>query len=116
MAPPRPVTIKTGIARVSNGRVSIVVSCPATAPANCVGSLSLLTAKGVRVGRTSYNVRRGATATLKLRLTRNSRRLADRNGHLRVLARASTAVSGSAAQNERRLTLVLRRTHQERQR
>ena len=57
----------------------------------------------------------GAHATLKVRLNRESRRLADRHGRLEVLARSSTAVPGAAAQSSRRLTLALRRIDQGRQ-
>jgi hypothetical protein len=125
VALPRPVTIRSTSATARNGRVSIKVSCPASSPGNCVGTLVLRTAKQVRVGRhklaltlgrTSYNVRRGAIATLKVRLSKESKRLADRRGRLEVLARTSTAVSGAAAQSSRRLTLTLGRIDQGRQR
>ena len=125
VALPRPVTIRSSSATARNGRVSIKVSCPAASPGNCAGTLVLLTAKRVRVGRhklaltlgrTPYDVRRGALATLTVRLSKDSRRLADRHGRLEVLARTSTAVSGAAAQSSRRLTLALRRIDQGRQR
>jgi hypothetical protein len=125
VALPRPVAIRSSSATARNGRVSIKVSCPAASPGDCVGTLVLLTAHQVRVGRhklaltlgrTSYDVRRGAIATLTVRLSRESRRLADRHGRLEVLARTSTAVSGAAAQSSRRLTLALRRIDQGRQR
>jgi Ca2+-binding RTX toxin-like protein len=125
---PRPVAIRSGTAKVSNDRASIKVTCPTISAGNCIGLLALLTAKRVTVagrkrvlklGSTPYDVARGATATLKVKLVRASRRLADKNGHLRVVARASTAVSGAAAQSSRHLRLALRAwtnpTHPERQ-
>jgi hypothetical protein len=124
VALPRPVSIRSTKATARNGRVSIEVSCPAASPGDCAGTLVLVTAKRVKVGRhklaltlgrISYHVRRGALATLKVRLSKESGRLADRHGRLQVLARTSTAVSGAAAQSSRRLTLTLRRIDQGRQ-
>jgi hypothetical protein len=111
------VTIRTGTAKVSNGRASIKVTCPATPAGHCTGSLTLLTAKRVKVGgrklvlklgSTRYDVRRGATVTLRVKLRQASRQLADRNGRLKVVARSTTSVPGAAAQSSRLLTLALR--------
>ena len=119
------VTIRSRTARVTGGRASIKVACPATPAGACVGRLTLVTPKRVTIagrklvlelGSTRYDLRPGATATLRVKLRRASRQLADRNGRLKVIARATTSVSGAAAQRSHRLTLALGRsispTHQ----
>ena len=112
----RPVTIRGGTVKVSKGTASIKVSCPATSPGNCTGSLAVRTAKGVKLaglkvvlqlGSARYNLAPGASRTLKVKLAKGSKRLADRKGHLKVLAVASTGPSGKIAQSSRRLTLAL---------
>jgi Ca2+-binding RTX toxin-like protein len=113
----RPVKIRGGRVKVRGGRASIRLSCPAASPSNCTGSLVVRTASGVKLagirvglqlGRARYKIAPGASRTLKVRLAKGSRRLAGRNGRLRVLAVASTGPSGQIAQSSRRLTLVLR--------
>jgi hypothetical protein len=42
-----------------------------------------------------------------VKLAKGTRRLADRKGHLKVLAVATTGRSGEIAQSSRRLTLAL---------
>ena len=100
------VTVRSRTATVTGGRASIKVTCPATPAGDCTGRLTLLTAKRV-LGSTRYDVHRGATAVVRVKLSRASRKLADRKGHLKVIARATTSVSGMAAQRSRRLTLAL---------
>jgi len=111
-----PVTIRGGTVKVRKGVASIKVSCPATSPGNCSGSLAVRTAKSVRLaglkavlelGSARYNLAPGASTTLKVKLAKGSRRLADRKGHLKVLAVASTGPAGRIAQSSRRLTLAL---------
>jgi hypothetical protein len=102
--------------KVKRGTASIKVSCPAISPDNCTGSLTLRTAKRIKLGglKTAlqlggarYNIAPGATRTLKLKLAKGSQRLADNKGRLKVLAVASTGPSGQIAQSSRRLTLTL---------
>jgi len=111
----RPVTIRRGTVKVTKGRASIRVSCPASSPANCTGSLALRTAKSVKLaglrvvlqlGNARYNIAHGASKTVRVKLANGSRRLADSNGHIRVLAVASTGPSGNIAQTSQRLTLA----------
>ena len=112
----RPLTIRGGTVKVKRGIASIKVSCPAISPANCTGSLAVRTAEGVKLaglrvvlqlGRARYNIAPGASMTLKVKLAKGSRRLADRKGHIKVLAVASTGPQGQIAQSSRRLTLAL---------
>jgi Ca2+-binding RTX toxin-like protein len=112
----RPVTIKGGTVKVSKGRASIKVSCPATSPGNCTGSLAIRTVKSVKLaglkvvlqlGSARYNLAPGSSRTLKVKLATGSRRLADSKGHLEVLAIASTGPSGKIAQSSQRLTIAL---------
>ena len=63
---------------------------------------------GTQLGRVRYDLAPGAARTLKVKLAKGSKRLAARNGHLRVLAIASTGPPGQIAQSSQRLTLVLR--------
>jgi Ca2+-binding RTX toxin-like protein len=121
VAPPastqtRPVTIKGGTVKVRNGTASIKVSCPMTSSGNCTGSLVVRTTKTVKfaglkaivqLGSARFNLTPGASKTLKVKLAGGSRRLADRKGHLKVLAIASTGASGSIAQSSKRLTLAI---------
>src|SRR5215211_602788 len=114
----RPLTIRGRTAKVKRGRASIKVSCPATSPGNCTGSLAIRTAKRVklaglkvvlRLGSKRYNIAAGSSRTLKVKLARGSRRLADRKGHLKVRAVALTGPAGKIAQSTRRLTLAFGR-------
>ncbi len=111
-----PVVIGGGTVKVNKGRAPIKVSCPATSPANCTGSLALRTAERVkfagvkaivRLGSARYTIAPGRSETVRVTLAKGSRRLADRNGHLKVLAVAETGRSGQIAQSSRRLTLAL---------
>jgi hypothetical protein len=119
VAKPSLVTLVSRTARVRNGRASIKVRCPATAAGDCAGSLTLLTTKRMKLGSGRYDVRRGATATLILKLRRASNQPADRRGRLKVVALARASVAGAAAQNTNFLTLALRAptkpNHRERQ-
>jgi Ca2+-binding RTX toxin-like protein len=112
----RPVSIKGGTVKVRKDIASIKVSCPATSPANCTGSLVVRTAKSVKLaglkvvlqlGSARYNLAPGVSRTLKVKLVKRSKRLADGKGHLKVLAVASTGPSGKTAQSSQRLTLAL---------
>src|SRR5215211_1283022 len=112
----RPVTIRGGTVKVKRGEASLKVSCPATSPGHCTGSLAVRTAHGVKLagikavlqlGSARYDLAPGASKTLKVKLVSGIRRVADRNGHLKARAVALTGRSGNAAQSSRRLTLAL---------
>jgi Ca2+-binding RTX toxin-like protein len=112
----RPATIRGGTLKVKGGRASIKVSCPAASSGTCTGTLSLRTAKAVRfagvkaileLGSARYSVRPGATTTVTVKLAKGVRRLADRKGHLKVVALATTGDSGSIASSSQRATLAL---------
>ena len=60
-----------------------------------------------QLGSARYDIAPGASKTLKVKLATGSRRLAGRNGRLKVRAVASTGASGKIAQSSRRLTLAL---------
>jgi Ca2+-binding RTX toxin-like protein len=116
----RPVSIRGGTIKVTNSTARIRVSCPASSSGRCSGSLLLLTAKAVRVGGlmvvvqlgvTRYDLSPGTTKTLKVKLPNGIRNLADRRGHLRVLAIASTGRSGNIAISSQRATLALSKTN-----
>jgi len=112
----RPVTIRGGKVKVKRGVASIRVSAPATASGNSTGTLTVRTAKAVRLaglkvtlrlGSARFNIAPGASKTVKVRLAKGSQRLAGSKGQLKVLAVASTGASGQSAQSTRRLTLAL---------
>jgi Ca2+-binding RTX toxin-like protein len=112
----QPVIIKGGTVKVKKGIASIKVSSPAGASGNSTGSLTVHTAKAVRLaglkatlqlGSARYNIAPGASKTLKVKLAKGSNRLADSKGQLKVLAVASTGPAGKIARSSKRLTLVL---------
>jgi Ca2+-binding RTX toxin-like protein len=89
-----PTLAKT--AKVSKGKASIKVSCPA-GTLGCKGSLTLFTAKAVKLGRVkaqlalgraSYNVAAGQSKTIKVKLAPGTARLA-KNKKLAVTVRVS---------------------------
>jgi Ca2+-binding RTX toxin-like protein len=112
----QPVTIRGGTVRVKRGVASIKVSAPAGASGNSAGTLTLRTAKAIRLaglkltlqlGSKRYSIAPGASKTLKVKLAKGSQRLAGSKGRLKVVANASTGASGQIAQSSRRLTLAL---------
>ncbi|HEX6459667.1 MAG TPA: calcium-binding protein [Thermoleophilaceae bacterium] len=114
----RPVTIAGGTVKVrKSGRIAAIkVSCPADSPGHCTGSLILRTAHRVHVaglsvifelGSARYDVAPGASETLRVKVLKGTERLADRKGHLKALAIASTGSSGSIASTTQGLTLAL---------
>jgi Ca2+-binding RTX toxin-like protein len=112
----RPVTIRGGTVKVKKGTASFKLSCRASSPGNCTGSLAVRTAQRVKLaglkvtlqlGSARYNIAPGRSKTLKVKLAKGSQRLAGSNGRFRVLAVASTGRSGKIAQSSRRLTLTL---------
>jgi Ca2+-binding RTX toxin-like protein len=111
-----PVAIRGGTVTVRRGTAPIRVRCPSTASANCTGSLTLRTAKPIRLagssavlelGQTRFEVAPGTSKTVRVRLTKRTERLGDRNGRLRVRALARAGASGNIAQSSRPLTLAL---------
>jgi Ca2+-binding RTX toxin-like protein len=112
----QPVTIRGGTVKVKRGTASIRVRCPAISPGNCTGTLTVRTAKRIKLaglkvtlqlGSKRYKIAPGASKTLKVKLAKGTQRLAGSNGRLKALAVASTGRSGQIAQSSRRLTLAL---------
>ena len=112
----QPVTIGGGKVKVKRGVALIKVSAPAGASGNSTGTLTVRTAKAVRLaglkvtlqlGSARYNITPGASKTLKVKLAKGSQRLAGSKRQLKVVAIASTGASGQIAQSSRRLTLAL---------
>jgi Ca2+-binding RTX toxin-like protein len=110
----RPVTLGGGTVKVKRGVASIKVSAPADASTNSTGSLTVRTAKAVRLGglkavlqlgSARYSVPPGASRTIKVKVPKGTNRLADRKGRLKVRAVASTGPSGNTATSSKRLTL-----------
>jgi Ca2+-binding RTX toxin-like protein len=114
-----PVTLRGGTVKVKRGVASIKVSAPAGASTNSTGSLTVRTAKAVRLGglkavlqlgSARYSVAPGTSRTIKVKVPKGTNRLADPKGRLRVRALASTGPSGNPATSSKRLTLKLGRT------
>ena len=112
----QPVTIRGGVVKVKRGVASIKVIAPAGASGNSTGTLTVRTAKAVRLaglkatlqlGSARYDIAPGASKTLKVKLAKGSQRLAGSKRQLKVVAVASTGASGQIAQSTRRLTLAL---------
>lgn len=72
--------------KVRRGKIALRVRCAAAA--NCSGALELH-ARGRRIGRARYALAAGATATVRVKLTRAGRRFVRRAGRLRVSARVT---------------------------
>jgi Ca2+-binding RTX toxin-like protein len=117
----RPVKIAGGTVKVnrSAGTAAIKVSCPADSPGHCTGTVTLRTAHRIHVaglsvvlqlGSARFDISPGASKTVKVKLARGSERLADRKGHLKALAIASTGSSGSIASTTQGMTLALGHT------
>src|SRR5215218_6620981 len=112
----QPVTIGGGKVKVKRGIALIKVSAPAGASGNSTGTLTLRTAKAIRLaglkvalqlGSKRYSIAPGASKTLKVKLAKGTQRLAGSKRQLKVVAVASTGASGQIAQSSRRLTLTL---------
>src|SRR5215208_4496248 len=115
----RAVTIGGGTVKVKRGVASIKVSAPAGASGNSTGSLTVRTAKAVRLGglkavlqlgSARYRIAPGASRTIKVKVPKGTNRLAGRQGGLKVRAVASTGRSGNLATSSKRLTLALGKT------
>jgi Ca2+-binding RTX toxin-like protein len=115
----RPVTIGGGTVKVKRGVASIKVSAPAGASGNSTGSLTVRTARAVRLGglkavlqlgSARYRIAPGASRTIKVKVPKGTNRLAGRQGGLKVRAVASTGRSGNLATSSKRLTLALGKT------
>ena len=116
----RPVTIKGGTLKVANGIARVALTCPANSAGNCTGTLEIRTAGSVklgglkvvvRLGSAHYSVAPGTTKTVKVRLAKGAQRLADRKGHLKVLAIATTGPAGKTASSSKSVTLALGKTY-----
>ncbi|MET0510572.1 MAG: calcium-binding protein [Thermoleophilaceae bacterium] len=112
----QPVTIGGGKVKVKRGVALIKVSAPAGASGNSTGTLTVRTAKAVRLaglkvtlqlGSARYDIAPGVSQTLKVKLAKGSQRVAGGKRQLKVVAVASTGASGQIAQSSRRLTLAL---------
>jgi hypothetical protein len=76
----------------ANGSLSLSVSCPASEPGGCLGSLSLETVlqvragkKKVKLGKGSFRVAGGKSAAVKLRLSKKNRSLVKKLRKIKVL-------------------------------
>ena len=104
---PTPLRINGNVVNVRQGRVSIRVSCPATATTHCVGLLTLRrTGRGL--GSAHYDVAPGARLMLRVKLAKTSRRLAGRRGRAKVVAVAATGSADRIARTSHQLTLAFR--------
>jgi Ca2+-binding RTX toxin-like protein len=110
-----PVRIGGGATKVRRNIAAIRISCPASSPGNCTGSLAVATANAAKLaglkavlqlGSARYDIAPGTARTVKVRLARGTERLA-KNGRLAVRVVASTGASGQIASSSRRLTLVV---------
>ncbi len=102
-----PLRIKGSVVNVRQGRVSIIVSCPATPTTHCIGLLTLRRA-GRGLGSAHYDVAPGTRLMLRVRLAKTSHRLADRSGRVKVVAVAETGPAHRIARTSHQLTLAFR--------
>jgi hypothetical protein len=102
-----PLRIRGNVVNVREGRVSIRVSCPATATTHCIGLLTLRRA-GRALGSAHYDVAPGTSLMLRVKLAKTNHRLAERGGRVNVLAVAATGPAQRIARTSHQLTLVFR--------
>jgi Ca2+-binding RTX toxin-like protein len=112
----RPVAITGGVIKVKSGTALIKLTCPAGTSGNCTGSLTLRTAEPVKLagvkavlqlGTARFTIAPGAAATVKVKLVKGSKSLANDNGRIKVQAVASTGPAGKIALSSRRLVLAV---------
>jgi Ca2+-binding RTX toxin-like protein len=114
----RGVKIRGGVAKVNASKrtVAITVDRAADASSNGSGTVTLVTAKRVKLGGVKvtlqlgsarYSVAPGGSATVNVKLAAGVRRIADRKGHIAVRAIASTRDSDGLASNAKTLTVSL---------
>jgi hypothetical protein len=101
------LTIRTGRARPSaSHKVKLSVACPKDAPTRCTGTLTL--ALGAhRVGRATFRVKAGKTATLTLKLAARAQAAVSAHATVRVRATAKAKDGvGRSKTTTRTVTLV----------
>ena len=112
----QPVAITGGVVKVRNATASIKLTGPAGASGISTGSLALRTAEKVKLagvkavlqlGTARYTIAPGAAKTVKVKLVKGSKSLANHNGRIKVRAVASTGPAGKIAVSSRRLTLAV---------
>ena len=112
----QPVAITGGVVKVKNATASIKLTCPAGASGISTGSLALRTAEHVKLagvkavlqlGTARYTIAPGAAKTVKVKLVKGNKSLANHNGRIKVRAVASTGPAGKIAVSSRRLTLAV---------
>jgi Ca2+-binding RTX toxin-like protein len=112
----QPVAITAGAAKVRNRTALIKLACPVGTSGDCSGRLSLRTTKSVKLagvkavlqlGTARYTIAPGSATTVRVKLVKGNKRLADRNGRIKVRAFASTGPAGEIALTSRRLTLAV---------
>ena len=97
----------------SSGAVSLPVSCPASEPGGCAGSLSLETSvqvragkRKVKLGKSAFRIGGGRNAPVKLRLSRKNRDLVKRLRKVRVLVVINARdQAGNAKTSKQTLTI-----------
>src|SRR3954447_3279864 len=90
------VTIDTRKTKVKKGRARVRVTCPASAPPPCAGTLKLTFALGYSTaGFTTFSLQPGVSQTMKLKITKKARKRISRKGKLGTQA-AVIATDGAA--------------------
>jgi Ca2+-binding RTX toxin-like protein len=72
-----------------NGRVRVRLICPVEWTPGCTGTLRLRTFKGRGLGKADYSIAPGDSERVRIALNRLGRRLADREGSVRIRAEAN---------------------------
>jgi hypothetical protein len=102
---PEPVAFSAGSGTVSGNYAYVPLSCPAKSSVDCAGTLALTAssnaAKTIKAGTAKFKIAKGKSAKVKVKLTRQARKLLARKKKLRVKAKATTG----SLQSTRSLTL-----------
>ncbi|HEX8856664.1 MAG TPA: HYR domain-containing protein [Thermoleophilaceae bacterium] len=106
-ATPMPVAFTAGNGTVSGNYAYVPLGCPAASSVDCAGTLTLTTssnaAKTIKAGTAKFKIAKGKSAKVKVKLTKQARKILARKKKLRVKAKATTG----SLQSTRSLTLKL---------
>jgi hypothetical protein len=110
------MSLATKVANIGRrGSLRLRLTCPASEPGGCKGTLRLETLGGTRLGSRSFHVGGGATAALGLRLSKRAQVRVKRSGELFAVAAISARDAAGNGRTDR-LNLVLEAPRRKRNR
>ena len=110
----QPVTINSAKVKIKDRKGKVTVGCPATSASDCEGTLTVLTAKPVKVGdvkavlqldTAKFDVTPGSTEKVQIKVPKGTDELANGKGKLSARVNATTGLSPVSASSSRKLKL-----------